>query len=74
MLTRANKYVQAHRNLGYMPMSALRKTKQFVLGLEDLRDSHFPGNDYSDPAVKEGKFHHVDRPGSTGHRSSRPLE
>ena len=32
MLTRANKYVQWHRNLGFMPMATLRKTKNVVEG------------------------------------------
>ena len=74
MLTRANKYVQWHRNLGFMPMAALRKTKQWVIGLEDRRDSHFPGNQYSDSVVKEGKLHHTDQRDSSGHRGSRPME
>ena len=55
-------------------MSLLRKTKEHVAGLEDLTDSHFPGNDYSNPAVKVGKLHHVDQPASTGTRASRPME
>jgi hypothetical protein len=74
MLTRANKYVVWHRKLGYMPMAALRKTKQYVTGLEDLIDSHFPGVDYSDPAVKLGKLHHADQPGPSQHRPARALE
>ncbi len=61
MLTRANMYVQWHRNLGFMSMTALRKTKQLVIGLEDIRDSHFPGNQYSDSVVKEGNLHHTDQ-------------
>jgi len=74
MLTRANKYAVWHRKLGYMPMAALRKTKQYVTGLEDLTDSHFPGLDYSDPAVKLGKLHHADQPGLSAHRPARALE
>jgi len=74
MPTRANKYVVWHRKLGYMPMAALRKTKQYVTGLEDLIDSHFPGVDYSDPAVKLGKLHHADQPGPSQHRPARALE
>ncbi len=41
MLTRADNYVVWHRKLGFMPMSAIRKTKACVQGLEDLNDSHF---------------------------------
>jgi len=74
MLTRNNKYLQWHRNLGFMPMATLRKTKQFVLGLEHLADAFFPGDSYSDPVVKEAKQHHVDRPSSTQHRGTRPFE
>jgi hypothetical protein len=74
MLTRNNKFVQWHRNLGFMPMSTLRKTKMFVTGLEDLKDSHFPGESYSDPAVKESKMQHVPYPSSQGPRGTRPLE
>ena len=55
-------------------MATLRKTKDVVNGLEDLKDSFFPGSQYSDPVVKEAKMHHVDRKDSTGHRGSRPLE
>ena len=65
MLTRANKYVQWHRNLGLMPMSTLRKTKTCVVGLETLSDSHFPGDEYAGPAAREAKMHHVDRPQPT---------
>ena len=60
MLTRSNKYLVFHKKLGFMPMSALRLTKQCVTGLEALHEAHFPGADYSDPAVKMGKMHHVD--------------
>ncbi len=65
MLTRANKYVQWHRNLGLMPMSTLRKTKPCVVGLETLSDSHFPGDECAGPAAREAKMHHVDRPQPT---------
>jgi hypothetical protein len=74
MLTRANKYVVWHRKLGYMPMATLRKTKQCVTGLEDLTDAHFPGNDYSDPAVKIGKLQHADKPESASSSALRPLD
>ena len=73
MLTRANQYVVWHRKLGFMPMSALRKTKACVQGLEDLNDPHFPGNDYSDPAVKLGKLHHADIPESSSSSASRAM-
>ncbi len=55
-------------------MSALRKTKACMKGLEDLNDFHFPGNDYSDPAVKLGKLHHVDITESTSSIASRAME
>ncbi len=47
-----------------------------VIGLEDLRDSDFPGNQYSDSVVKEGSVHHdhTDQRDSSGHRGSRPME
>ncbi len=77
MLTCANKYVVWHRKLGFMPMSALRKTKACVQGFKDLNDSHFPGNDYSDLAVKVpvklGKLHHVDIPESSSSSASRAM-
>jgi len=57
-----------------MPMAMLRKTKSFVDGLDDLSDSHFPGNCYSDPAVKLGKLHHVDQAAPSLHRPSRAME
>jgi hypothetical protein len=74
MLTRANKYVQWHRNLGFMPMATLRKTKDYVIGLESLRDSYFPGEHHTESVVREGKMHHIDRPQSTGTRGTRPME
>ena len=73
MLTRGNKYIVAHRKLGFMPMSALKQTKDCVIGLEGLADSHFPGNHYSDDAVKVGKLHHVDLPPANGTRAARPM-
>ena len=74
MLTRSNKYLVFHKKLGFMPMSALRLTKQCVTGLEALHEAHFPGADYSDPAVKMGKMHHVDMPDTSTEGASRPME
>ncbi len=79
MLTRANQYISVwRRKLGIMSMSALRKLetklKACVQGLEDLNDSRFPGNGYSDPAVKLGKLHHVDIPESSSSIASRAME
>ncbi len=45
-----------------------------MIGLEDLRESHYSGNQYSDSVVKEGKLHHTDQQDSSGHRGSRPME
>jgi hypothetical protein len=36
VLTRTNKYVQWHRNLGFVPMATLRKAKNVVEGLDAL--------------------------------------
>ena len=74
MLTRSNKYLVFHKKLGFMPMSALRLTKQCVTGLEALHEAHFPGADYSDPAVKMGKMHHVDMPDTSTGGASRSME
>ncbi len=74
ILTRANQYVQWHRNLGFMPTATLRKTKKVVEGLDALCDSQFPSEDYQESLVHDGKMHHVDRPQATGTKGTRPME
>ncbi len=60
-----------------MSMSTLRKTKTYVVGLETLFNSHFPGDEideYAEPVAREAKLHHVDRPQPTGTQESRLME
>ena len=42
--------------------------------LERLGDAHFPGDDYSDTAVKVGKLHHVDKPDVSDSSVSGPMQ
>jgi hypothetical protein len=74
MLTRTNKYIRWHRNIGFMPMVTLCIAKDYMESLVASRDSHFPRDDHRESLVREGKMHHVDRPQSTGTKGTLPME
>ena len=65
-LTRSNKYLIWSRKLGHCSMDVLRKTRECVVGLDDLADAHFPRN-YISADVQLGKLKHARKPLLTGH-------
>ena len=69
-LTRSNKYLIWSRKLGHCSMEVLRKTRECVVGLEDLADAHFPRN-YVAADVQLGKLKQARQPKLTGHVAER---
>jgi hypothetical protein len=71
-LTRSNKYLVWSRKLGHCLIDVLRKTRDCVVGLDDLTDAHFPQNYVSaDVTVQLGKLKHAPQPILAGHNPER---
>jgi len=68
-----NIVVTTARKFGHCPFQVLKDTREVVIGLEHLKDQHFP-QDLITPAVRIGKAVSMDIPLSTENRPSRANE
>ena len=65
-----NKWIDAHWNLGFMPLATIRETIQCSIGLDHLLTSKFPTHFVSKHAIA-GKLTNQDKPKATEKRTTR---